>query len=102
MGAVVGLTSALAISSVVACAIANAGSGHGSTPDVKVSTSPPAMNLATSPREKVNTSGIQGTLRPTAVDGSVEDAFQCNSTSSIAKVSCDLPSPEATPQVKAR
>jgi hypothetical protein len=34
------------------------------------------------------------------VQGTVESALQCDSTSSIAKVSCDTPSEEAAPQVK--
>lgn len=100
---VAGLTAALGVSAFLGCAVANAGSGHGSTPNVKVGVqSAPAMKLAGSPDEKVNSSGDQGTLRSSAVQGTVENALQCDSTSTIAKVTCDVQSPEATPQIKGK
>lgn len=100
---VAGLTAALGVSAFLGCAVANAGSGHGSTSNVKVGVqTAPSMKLHTSPDEKVNASGDQGALRTSAVQGIVENALQCDSTSRISKVDCDVRSPEATPQIKAK
>ncbi|MFN8070430.1 MAG: hypothetical protein U0R66_01255 [Mycobacterium sp.] len=98
---IAGLTAALGVSAFLGGAVANAGSGHGSTPNVKVGVqSAPAMKLVGSPDEKINTTGVQGDMRTTAMQGTVEKALQCDSTSKIARVSCDVQSPEATPQIK--
>jgi hypothetical protein len=100
-GAVVSLAAALGASALLSCAVASAGAGHPGNPSIKVGVqTPKAMKLQTSPDEKVNRSGTQGDMRTSAVQGTVESALQCDSTSSIAKVSCDTPSEEAAPQVK--
>jgi hypothetical protein len=100
--AIGGLTAALGIASALGGAVANAGSGHGVTPKVKVGVvTAPSMKLPTSPDEKINPTAIQGSLRTSGTDGTVESPMQCDSTSSIAKVDCDIQSPEATPQFKA-
>lgn len=98
-----GLTAALGVSALLGCAVANAGSGHGSSSNVKVGVqSAPGMKLAGSPDEKINHTGVQGDLRSTAMQGTLENAMQCDSTSTIAKVDCDVQSPEATPQIKGK
>ena len=102
-GTVATLAGALGISALVSCAIASASSGHGSTPNVKVGVQQaPSMKLVTSPDEKVNSTGIQGALRSTGIEGTVDNPDQCTSMSTIAKVPCDIQSPEATPQDKAK
>ena len=102
-GVVVTLAGAFGVSAFLGCAVANAGGHHGSTSDVKVGVqSAPGMKLQTSADEKVNSTGVQGDLRTSAIQGTVENALQCDSTSSIAKVDCDTLSPEATPQTKAK
>lgn len=102
-GAVVSLAGALGISAFLGGAVANAGSGHGGTPQVRVGVQrAPVMKIETSPDEKVNKTGIQGDLRTSAVQGTVESALQCDSTSRIVKVDCDTKSEDAAPQVKAK
>ena len=58
--------------------------------DGKVSTTPPAMEIATSADEQIRTTGTQGVFA---------SADQCTDLSSI-KVGCIHQSYEATPQVK--
>ncbi len=100
-GSVAGLGGALGISAILSCAVVNASAGHPGNHPVKVGVrNAPAMKLRTSPDEKVNTSGTQGELRRSAVQGIFESAVQCDSTSLKAKVPCDTQSPEATPQLK--
>jgi hypothetical protein len=97
---IAGLTAALGVSALLGCAVANAGSGHGVTPNVKVGVqSAPSMKLQGSPDEKVNATGVQGDMR-TGSQGTAMDAMQCDSTSTNAKVNCDVQSPEASPQIK--
>lgn len=101
--AVVSLAGALGISAIVGCAVAGAGAGHPAYGPVKVGVqNAPAMKLKTSPGEKVNTTGVQGDLRTSAVQGTVDSAMQCDSTSRVVKVSCDTPSEDAAPQIKAK
>ena len=73
-------------------AIAHASSSHESNADVKVSTTPPTMKLVGSTDEQIRTTGIQGVL---------EESDQCTDTSTV-KVACVTPSPESTPQFKAK
>ena len=81
-------------------AVANASSSHESNADVKVSTTPPAMKLSTSPDEQIRTSGMQGTIE-NADQGIVETADQCTTTSTT-KVDCVTPSAESVPQYTAK
>lgn len=102
-GTVASLAGALSISAVLGCAVANAGAAHPGFGSTKVGVqSAPAMKLRASPDERVNASGDQGDLRTAAIQGTVESALQCDTTSKIAKVVCDTPSAEATPQTKAK
>jgi hypothetical protein len=63
------------------------------------STTPPGMNLSTSSDQKIDTDGTQGSYKP-AMDGTTGIGDQCTSLS--AAVACQTPSPEASPQYKAK
>lgn len=86
------LTLGLGVPGLVGGAIASATSGNGSNDNVKVSTTPPAMELAASPDEQIRTTGTQGTF-----DG----ADQCHDSSSFT-VECVSQSWVAAPQFKAK
>lgn len=73
-------------------AVASASSSHESNADVKVSTTPPQMQISASAEEQIRSTGTQGVFA---------NADQC-SDSSATKVACVTPSAEATPQVKAK
>ena len=74
-------------------AVASANSGHESSTDVKVSTTPPQMELSASSGEQIRSTGTQGVF---------SNADQCADSSMTTKVACVTPSSEAAPQVKAR
>lgn len=68
-------------------------SSHDSNADVKVSTTPPQMEISASADEHIRSTGTQGALA---------SADQCTVSSTTAKVDCVTPSSEAAPQVKAK
>lgn len=84
------LTLALGGPGLFAAATASAAGSNGSGTDKTVSTTPPAMNIATSADEQIRTTGIQGVFA---------GADQCTDLSSI-KLECVSQSSEATPQFK--
>ena len=82
-------------------AVAGASASHESNADVKVSTTPPQMEVSASADEHIRSTGTQGTIA-TATQGTVETADQCTNSSTTTKVACITPSSEAAPQVKAK
>ena len=74
-------------------AVAGASSSHESNVDVKVSTTPPQMQLSASADEQIRSTGTQGFFA---------DADQCTDSSTTIKVACITPPPEAVPQQKAK
>lgn len=74
-------------------AVAGASASHESNADVKVSTTPPQMEISASADEHIRSTGTQGALA---------SADQCTVSSTTAKVACVTPSSEAAPQVKAK
>jgi hypothetical protein len=74
-------------------AVANASSSHESNADVKVSTTPPQMELSASTGEQIRTTGTQGVFA---------NADQCTDSSTTTKVACVTPSSQAAPQLKAK
>lgn len=74
-------------------AVANASSSHESNADVKVSTTPPQMELSASHGEQIRSTGTQGVFA---------NADQCTDSSTTTKVACVTPSSEAAPQLKAK
>ncbi len=86
--------------SLFGSAVASASSGHESNADVKVSTTPPSMELSTSEGEQIRTTGTQGTIA-SATQGTIASSDQCTD-SSTTKVACITPSSQAAPQLKAK
>jgi hypothetical protein len=86
------LALALGTAGLFGSAFANASSSHESNADVKVSTTPPEMKLATSAGEQVRSTGTQGIF---------DTADQCTSTSA-AKTDCVTQSSEAAPQYRTK
>lgn len=82
------LTLTLGGAGLLASAVASAAGSNGSDANGKVSTTPPAMEIATSADEQIRTTGIQGVFA---------SADQCSDLSSV-KVGCVSQSFEATPQ----
>jgi hypothetical protein len=74
-------------------AVASATSSHESNTDVKVSTTPPQMELSASTGEQIRSTGTQGVF---------SNADQCTESSTTTKVACITPSSEAAPQLKAK
>lgn len=85
------LSLALGGAGLLAAATASAAGSNGSGADEKVSTTPPAMEIATSADEQIRKTGTQGVFA---------SADQCTALSSV-KVACVSQSSEATPQFKA-
>ena len=87
-----GFVLCLATGGLFGGAIANATTSHDSNADVKVSTTPPQMELAASAGEQIRTTGTQGTFA---------GGDQCTSTSAV-KVDCVISSSAAAPQYKVK
>lgn len=82
------LTLALSATGLLGSSVASAAGSNGSDAGGKVSTTPPAMEIATSADEHIRSTGVQGVFA---------SADQCTDLSSV-KVGCVSQSFEATPQ----